>query len=129
MGFNFIAKQKIGGQLKDTIRVTEDTFYKFVEDHGMDVDECWHEINNGGTIKIEEYLYSAKRPFYGICFRTQSSDTIEIIENYDANYLINELHCETVTIMQDIAQHIVAIYQSAGRGDNREVKMISILDQ
>ena len=129
MGFNFISKQKTDGQLQDTTRISEDVFYKLAEDHGMDADDCWYEINNGGTIKIGEYLYSAKRPFYGICFRTQSTDVIEIIENYDANYLINELHCETVTIMQDIAQHIVSIYQSAGRGNNREVKMISVLDQ
>lgn len=95
----------------------------------MDADECWYDIDNGKPIEIDGFLYYEKRPFYGICFRTRSDDSIEIIENYDANYLINDLKCETVTLLQEAAEHILSVYQALGRCSTATINLISVLEQ
>ena len=105
-------KLKPGDELWKAEILNEQTLF------GMLTDEQFSKIEDGRCMELKGVCYMQRQPLYGISPQIdykKRTPYIELIENFDANYLMQEKGCEAVFNSIDYADQIVELHKMMGR--------------
>lgn len=95
----------------------------------MLTDEQFTKIEDGRCMELKGVCYMQRQPLYGISPQIdyeKRTPYIELIENFDANYLMQERGCEAVFNSIDYAAQVVDIYKMMGRY-NSDIEIVKRL--
>ena len=105
-------KLKPGDELRKAEILNEQTLFEML------TDEQFSEIEDGKCLELKGEYYMQKQPLYGISPQIdfeKNTPYIELIESFDANYLMQERGCEAVFNSIDYADQIVDLHKMMGR--------------
>lgn len=121
-------KLKIGDELCKATVLEEQSFLQMLSSNQVDAEWVQYEIDNGKRFELAGYYLFAKPPLYGISAQIDYGNQklyIELIENLDANYLMQERNCEAVFNCIEYAYQTIETHKLMGRFD-RNVKIVEI---
>ena len=116
-------KLKPGDELRKAEILNEQTLFEML------TDEHFSEIEDGKCLELKGEYYMQKQPLYGISPQIDFEKNtlyIELIESFDANYLMQERGCEAVFNSIDYAAQVVDIHKMMGRY-NSDIEIVKRL--
>ena len=117
----YTIKHKLGNNLWKATIIEQDEVLKMAAENNLNVEECESILDDGEKLELNGYQFFQKRPFYGIAthldFKIPNEPVlwIEVIENLDANYLMDQKHCEAVLNSKEYAYQIIETHKLMGR--------------